>query len=134
MGNVFRQYWIPAIRSDELPSPDCPPLRVKLLGEELIGFRTTSGEVGLVQNSCPHRGASLFFGRNEEEGLRYVYVPTVARHAARKSALRHLVHTFFEGSGAKVVASLLGGDAARLSDEELDEIATLVRNARGEAE
>jgi len=73
MGNVFRQYWIPAIRSDELPSPDCPPLRVKLLGEELIGFRNTSGAVGLVQNSCPHRGASLFFGRNEEEGLRCVY-------------------------------------------------------------
>ena len=73
MGDVFRQYWLPAIRSDELPSPDCPPLRVKLLGEELIGFRTTSGKVGLMQNACPHRGASLFFGRNEEEGLRCVY-------------------------------------------------------------
>jgi phthalate 4,5-dioxygenase oxygenase subunit len=73
MGNVMRQYWIPAIRSDELPAPDCPPLRVKLLGEELIGFRTTSGKVGLIQNACPHRGASLFFGRNEEEGLRCVY-------------------------------------------------------------
>ena len=73
MGNVFRQYWLPAIRSDELPAPDCPPLRVKLLGEELIGYRTTSGAVGLMQNSCPHRGASLFFGRNEEEGLRCVY-------------------------------------------------------------
>jgi phthalate 4,5-dioxygenase oxygenase subunit len=73
MGDLMRQYWQPAIRSDELPSPDCPPLRVKLLGEELIGFRTTSGSVGLIQNSCPHRGASLFFGRNEEEGLRCVY-------------------------------------------------------------
>ena len=73
MGDLFRQYWIPAIRSDELPAPDCPPLRVKLLGEELIGFRTTSGAIGLMQNSCPHRGASLFFGRNEEEGLRCVY-------------------------------------------------------------
>jgi len=73
MGNLMRQYWIPAIRSDELPAPDCPPLRVKLLGEELIGFRMTSGKVGLVQNACPHRGASLFFGRNEEEGLRCVY-------------------------------------------------------------
>jgi nitrite reductase/ring-hydroxylating ferredoxin subunit len=73
MGEVMRQYWIPAVRSDELPSPDCPPLRVKLLGEELIGFRTTSGDVGLIRNSCPHRGASLFFGRNEEEGLRCVY-------------------------------------------------------------
>jgi phthalate 4,5-dioxygenase len=73
MGELMRQYWLPAIRTDELPAPDCPPLRVKLLGEELIGFRTTSGEVGLIQNACPHRGASLFFGRNEEEGLRCVY-------------------------------------------------------------
>ncbi|HEY7467731.1 MAG TPA: Rieske 2Fe-2S domain-containing protein, partial [Dehalococcoidia bacterium] len=73
MGNLMRQYWLPAIRSDELASPDCPPLRVKLLGEDLIGYRTTSGAVGLIQNSCPHRGASLFFGRNEEEGLRCVY-------------------------------------------------------------
>jgi phthalate 4,5-dioxygenase len=73
MGNLFRQYWLPAIRSDELPAADCPPLRVKLLGEELIAFRTTSGDVGLIQNACPHRGASLFFGRNEEEGLRCVY-------------------------------------------------------------
>jgi phthalate 4,5-dioxygenase len=73
MGKVFREYWIPAVRSDELPSPDCPPLRVKLLGEDLIGFRSTSGAAGLIQNSCPHRGASLFFGRNEEEGLRCVY-------------------------------------------------------------
>jgi phthalate 4,5-dioxygenase len=73
MGNVMRQYWIPAVRSDELPAPDCPPLRLKLLGEELIAFRMTSGKVGVIQNSCPHRGASLFFGRNEEEGLRCVY-------------------------------------------------------------
>jgi nitrite reductase/ring-hydroxylating ferredoxin subunit len=73
MGNFFRQYWLPAIRSDELPAPDCPPVRIKLLGEELIGYRTTSGTVGLMQNSCPHRGASMFFGRNEEEGLRCVY-------------------------------------------------------------
>jgi len=73
MGNMFRQYWIPAIRSDELPSPDCPPVRIKLLGEELIGYRVTSGKTGLMQNSCPHRGASMFFGRNEEEGLRCVY-------------------------------------------------------------
>jgi phthalate 4,5-dioxygenase oxygenase subunit len=73
MGNFMRQYWMPAIRSDELPAPDCPPVRIRLLGESLIGFRMTSGEVGLIQNACPHRGASLFFGRNEEEGLRCVY-------------------------------------------------------------
>ena len=73
MGDLMRQYWIPAVSSQELPAPDCPPLRVKLLGEDLIAFRTTSGDVGLVQNACPHRGASMFFGRNEEEGLRCVY-------------------------------------------------------------
>jgi phthalate 4,5-dioxygenase len=73
MGNLMRQYWLPAIRSDELSQPDGAPLRVRLLGEDLIGFRTSSGQIGLVQNNCPHRGASLFFGRNEEEGLRCVY-------------------------------------------------------------
>ena len=73
MGDLMRQYWLPAVRADELPAPDCPPVRIKLLGEELIAFRTTSGAVGLIQNACPHRGASLFFGRNEEEGLRCVY-------------------------------------------------------------
>src|SRR6188508_445583 len=73
MGEYLRRYWLPAITSRELPDPDCPPIRVKLLSEELIAFRTTSGTVGLIQNACPHRGASLFFGRNEEEGLRCVY-------------------------------------------------------------
>ena len=72
VGDLMRQYWMPAIRSDEL-EPDGSPLRVMLLGEQLIGFRSASGEVGLIQNACPHRGASLFFGRNEEEGLRCVY-------------------------------------------------------------
>jgi nitrite reductase/ring-hydroxylating ferredoxin subunit len=69
----MREYWMPAIRSDELPAPDCPPVRIMLMGEALIGYRTTSGAVGLMQNACPHRGASMFFGRNEEEGLRCVY-------------------------------------------------------------
>lgn len=71
--------------------------------------------------------------RHEEQGLRYLYVPTVPRRSARKSALKHLVDTFFEGSSAKVVAALLGGEAARLSDEELDRIAELVKNARSES-
>jgi phenylpropionate dioxygenase-like ring-hydroxylating dioxygenase large terminal subunit len=73
MGNLMREYWIPAVRSDELPSPDCPPMRLRLLGENLIAFRVTSGKAGIVVNACPHRGASMFFGRNEEEGLRCVY-------------------------------------------------------------
>ncbi len=73
MGNLMRQYWVPALASTELPAPDCPPVRVMLLGEELIAFRDSQGRVGLLGNHCPHRGASLFFGRNEEQGLRCVY-------------------------------------------------------------
>jgi phenylpropionate dioxygenase-like ring-hydroxylating dioxygenase large terminal subunit len=73
MGSLVRQYWIPALMSSEVPTPDCPPVRVRLLGENLIGFRATSGRVALIQNHCPHRGASLFFGRNEEDGLRCAY-------------------------------------------------------------
>jgi len=72
MGELMRQYWAPALLSSEL-SADGDPRRVLLLGEQLIAFRDTKGQVGLVQNACPHRGASLFFGRNEECGLRCVY-------------------------------------------------------------
>ena len=68
--------------------------------------------------------------RHEEAGLRYVYVPAVARTAARKSALRHLVETFFDGSPENVVAALLGGEGSRLSEEELQRIADLVAKAR----
>jgi predicted transcriptional regulator len=70
--------------------------------------------------------------RHEEQGLRYVYVPAVPRHAARKSALRHLVNTFFEGSTEKAVAALLGGEATRLSDEQLERFSALVAKARKE--
>jgi phenylpropionate dioxygenase-like ring-hydroxylating dioxygenase large terminal subunit len=73
LGDLMRQYWIPALMTTEVPEPDCPPVRLRLLGENLIGFRTTSGKVGIVANACPHRGASMFFGRNEEDGLRCVY-------------------------------------------------------------
>jgi predicted transcriptional regulator len=67
---------------------------------------------------------------HEEHGLRYVYLPAVPRHAARKSALRHLVDTFFDGSTEQVVATLLGGDGTRLSDEDLERIADLVAKAK----
>lgn len=70
--------------------------------------------------------------RHEEEGLRYVYTPAIPRHAARKSALRHLVETFFDGSAEKTVAALLGSEGARMTDEELDRIAELVDKARKE--
>ena len=70
--------------------------------------------------------------RHHEEGLRYIYMPAVPRHTARKSALRHLVDTFFDGSTEKVVGALLGGDGARLSEEELQRIADLVAKAKKE--
>jgi phenylpropionate dioxygenase-like ring-hydroxylating dioxygenase large terminal subunit len=73
MGTTLRRYWIPALLAWELPEPDCPPVRVKLLGEDLVAFRDTSGQLGLLDEYCPHRRASLFFGRNEECGLRCVY-------------------------------------------------------------
>ena len=68
--------------------------------------------------------------RHEELGLRFVYMPTVPRHTARKSALNHLVDTFFDGSHAKVVTTLLGSDASRLSDDDLDRIAEMIASAR----
>ena len=70
--------------------------------------------------------------RHEEHGLRYVYIPVVPRRAVRKSALRHLVDTFFDGSAEKVVGALLGGEGARISDDELERIAALVDKARKE--
>jgi phenylpropionate dioxygenase-like ring-hydroxylating dioxygenase large terminal subunit len=73
MGATMRRYWIPALLGWELPEPDCPPVRVKLLGEELVAFRDTEGRIGLLEERCPHRLASLFLGRNEECGLRCVY-------------------------------------------------------------
>jgi len=70
--------------------------------------------------------------RHDEDGMRYIYMPNVPRHTARRSALRHLVETFFDGSTEKVVSALLGGDSARISDEELDRIADLVSKAKKE--
>ena len=67
---------------------------------------------------------------HEDEGLRYVYAPAVPRHAARKSALKHLVETFFDGSAEQVVAAVLGGEASRLSDEDLERISGLIEKAR----
>jgi phthalate 4,5-dioxygenase len=73
MGSTLRRYWMPALLAWELPEPDCPPVRVRLLGEDLVAFRDTEGRIGLLEEYCPHRRVSLFLGRNEECGLRCVY-------------------------------------------------------------
>jgi phenylpropionate dioxygenase-like ring-hydroxylating dioxygenase large terminal subunit len=73
MGEYFRRFWLPVLLAQEVAEPDGPPVRVTVLGEELVAFRDTDGRVGLIDPRCPHRGADLFFGRNEECGLRCVY-------------------------------------------------------------
>jgi phthalate 4,5-dioxygenase len=73
MGNLWRRYWFPACLSEELPENDGAPIRLRLLGEDLVAFRDTDGKVGLMDAYCPHRRAPMFFGRNEECGLRCVY-------------------------------------------------------------
>jgi phenylpropionate dioxygenase-like ring-hydroxylating dioxygenase large terminal subunit len=72
MGALMRHYWLPALKSSELAA-DGDPVRLTLLGEKLISFRDSSGRVGVMDHRCPHRCASLFFGRNEENGIRCVY-------------------------------------------------------------
>ncbi|MEA2824558.1 MAG: phthalate 4,5-dioxygenase [Alphaproteobacteria bacterium] len=73
MGQFFRSYWIPAFLASELAEPDCPPVRIQLLSEKLVAFRDTEGRLGLIEEFCAHRRVSLWFGRNEENGLRCPY-------------------------------------------------------------
>jgi phthalate 4,5-dioxygenase len=73
MGEMFRRYWVPALLASELPENECPPVRVKLLSERLLAFRDSEGRYGLIDEFCAHRGVSLWFGRNEESGIRCPY-------------------------------------------------------------
>jgi phenylpropionate dioxygenase-like ring-hydroxylating dioxygenase large terminal subunit len=73
MGNLMRRYWVPALLSEEIPTPDSPPVQVRIMGEDLVAFRDTNGRIGLMDEHCAHRGTSLFYGRNEECGLRCIY-------------------------------------------------------------
>src|SRR6202140_3391097 len=72
-GKLFRSYWLPVLLSEELPENDSPPVRVKLLSERLLAFRDSDDRLGLIDEFCAHRGVSLWFGRNEEKGLRCPY-------------------------------------------------------------
>ena len=73
MGNLMRRYWIPVLFAWELPEPDCDPVAIKVLGEDLVAFRDTAGEVGVLDAYCAHRRVHLFWGRNEDHGIRCVY-------------------------------------------------------------
>src|ERR1700751_2856644 len=112
MGNLLRRYWIPALLSEEIPEPDCPPVRVRLLGEDLVAFRDTQGKIGLLDEHCSHRGTSLFYGRNEECGLRCIYhgwkydvegnvleTPAEPADSDFKKKLRHMAYPCREIAG-----------------------------------
>jgi phthalate 4,5-dioxygenase oxygenase subunit len=73
MGNLLRRYWVPVLLSSEIEEPDGPQVRVQILGEKLLAFRGTDGQAGLISEFCSHRGVSLYFGRNEENGIRCAY-------------------------------------------------------------
>ena len=73
MGNLFRRYWLPALLSEQLAGPDCEPVRLELLSEKMLAFRDTEGKLGLIDEFCAHRGVSLWFGRNEQNGIRCPY-------------------------------------------------------------
>lgn len=98
MGDLFRRFWQPVLLARELPTPDCPPVRVTVLGEQLLAIRDTDDRIALLDPRCPHRGANLFFGRNEACGIRCAYhgwkfdvdgrcvdIPTMARDAGLRS-------------------------------------------------
>ncbi|HZT09077.1 MAG TPA: Rieske 2Fe-2S domain-containing protein [Chloroflexota bacterium] len=95
MGNLMRRYWIPALLTEEIPTPDSPPVQVRILGEELVAFRDTNGRIGLLDEHCHHRGTSLFYGRNEECGLRCVY------HGWKYDVEGHVVDTPAEPAGSR---------------------------------
>jgi phenylpropionate dioxygenase-like ring-hydroxylating dioxygenase large terminal subunit len=112
MGRVFRSYWLPALLAEELLDPDGAPVRVTLLGEPLVAFRDSGGQVALLGAHCPHRGASLFFGRNEEHGLRCVYhgwkfdmagacvdMPNEPAESSFKSRVHHTAYPCMERGG-----------------------------------
>jgi phthalate 4,5-dioxygenase len=112
MGELFRRWWIPALLADELPGPDCSPVRVRILGEDLVAFRDSDSQVGFVDAYCPHRNAPMFFGRNEESGLRCIYhgwkfdisgacvdMPNCVEGADFKDRVRINAYPAWEGGG-----------------------------------
>jgi nitrite reductase/ring-hydroxylating ferredoxin subunit len=112
MGDLVRRYWIPALLSEEIPRPDCPPVQVRILGEELVAFRDSQGKVGLLDEHCSHRGTSLLYGRNEGCGLRCIYhgwkydvegkvleTPAEPQGSDFKAKIRHKAYPTKEAAG-----------------------------------
>jgi phenylpropionate dioxygenase-like ring-hydroxylating dioxygenase large terminal subunit len=112
MGTLLRRYWQPVLLSKELPEKDGPPVRVRMLGEDLVAFRDTQDRIGLVDAYCPHRGAPMFYGRNEEHGIRCVYhglkfdvngqctdLPCVAENARIRQNVRIKCYPTYESAG-----------------------------------
>jgi phthalate 4,5-dioxygenase oxygenase subunit len=131
MGRLMREYWVPALLSTELASPDCAPVRVMLLGERLIAFRDSEGRPGLVAEACPHRGASLYFARNAKCGLRCAYhgwkfdvsgacldTPTEPAGSRLKHRVRARAYACVERGG--IVWAYLGSRATPPSLPELE--------------
>ncbi len=112
MGQLMRRHWIPALLAEELPGPDSDPVPLRLLGEDLVAFRDTDGRVGIVDRYCPHRRASLVFGRNEDCGLRCLYhgwkvdvdgnvvdMPSEPAGSALKLKVKHTAYPTHEHAG-----------------------------------
>src|SRR4029453_15566416 len=131
MGSFMREYWVTPLLASELPTSDSDPVRVLLLGEKLIAFRDTNGRVGLLDHNCPHRGASLFFGRNEECGLRCVYhgwkfdadgacldMPNEPAESDFRSRVRALAYPTVEKAG--IVWAYMGTPEKRPPDPNLE--------------
>jgi nitrite reductase/ring-hydroxylating ferredoxin subunit len=125
MGRVFRRYWIPALLAREVPDAGGPPVRVRLLGEDFIAFRDAAGQVGIVEPRCPHRGANLFFGRNERAGIRCAYhgwqfdvsgacvdIPTAPPELAARIAPKAAIRALQVREHAGIVWAWFGRDAA----------------------
>lgn len=106
-GELMRRYWVPALPSSEFPQPDSPPKRMRLLGENLVLFRNAEGRMAALAEACPHRGASLYFGRNDGCGLRCAY------HGWKFDPNGALVDLPTEQSGSRVQAHLMRTVAAR---------------------
>ena len=136
MGEYFRRFWLPVALSEELYEPDSPPVRVNIMGQELVAFRDSEGELGVLDARSPHRGAHLFFGRNEDCGLRCVYhgwkfdrhgkameLPNVAPDSNLHKTVRTRAYPVREFG--EMVWAYLGPAAAKLPGGQLPELPQL---------